>query len=89
MLGCSSAKMLEKEIEKDVTDLVAEVLSLENISVNSSQLNIAEWDSMAYLSNVARLEDEISLEISQENINNFGSVLDIMKEVVKWKNKLL
>ena len=73
--------MTDKEIEKKVIELVAGVLNIDEISLMDSQENINEWDSMAYLSILACLEDEFCLEITQENINNFVSIQSIITEI--------
>jgi len=73
--------MTDKEIQEKVVKLIAKTLNIDEISVEDSQENILEWDSMAYLSILACLEDEFGLEISQDNINNFVSVKSIISEV--------
>jgi len=67
--------------------IVGEVLNIENVPPDASQESIAEWDSMAYLSIVSRLEDDFDLDINQDNINNFGSIYNIVKEIEKCKQQ--
>ena len=73
--------MTEKEIQEKVIKLIANTLNIDEISIEDSQDNILEWDSMAYLSILACLEDEFGLVISQDNINNFVSIKSIITEV--------
>ena len=42
---------------------------------------MAEWDSIAYLTIIARLEEKFKLTINQDNINNFGSFKNIIREI--------
>ena len=69
------------ETEEKVITVVLNTLNVKNIDLQSSQENTSEWDSLAYLSVVCAIEEEFSIEISQENINNFGSVKNILNEV--------
>ena len=65
--------------------IIAEALNLsvEEVSPNAIQENFSDWDSMAYLSILSSIEDEFGISISQENIDNFGSVHQIMNEISK------
>ena len=56
------------------------VLNIKNINLQSSQENTSEWDSLAYLSVISAMEDEFEIEITEKNINNFGSVKNILNE---------
>ena len=69
------------ETEEKVITVVLNTLNVKNIDLQSSQENTSEWDSLAYLSVVCAIEEEFAIEISQENINNFGSVKNILNEV--------
>ena len=64
-----------------IKKILSEILGVDNIPDDASQDDYTEWDSMAYLSVVAQLESEFGIEISEKNINNFGSVPDIFKEI--------
>jgi len=69
--------------------IIAEALNLsvEEVSPNAIQENFSDWDSMAYLSILSSIEDEFGISISQENIDNFGSVPQIMNEISKCQKK--
>ena len=73
--------MQKNKINKKVETLISEVLNIENLHLDASQENMEEWDSIAYLTIIARLEEKFKLKINQDNINNFGSVKDIVKEI--------
>jgi acyl carrier protein len=70
-----------------VQSIVSKVLglSLEEVDLETSQENSIEWDSMSYLSIMSDIESEFDVLISEENINNFGSVRQIINEIKKFK----
>ena len=69
------------EIEDKVIAVVSNTLNVKNIDLQSSQANTSEWDSLAYLSVISAMEDEFEIEITEKNINNFGSVKNILNEI--------
>jgi len=73
--------MKNHEISKKVETLILEVLNIETLPINASTENIDEWDSLAYLSIVSKLEKKFKLKIYQENINKFNSIKNIVKEI--------
>ena len=73
--------MQKHEINKKVKALLLEILNVENLPLDASQENMAEWDSIVYLTIIARLEEKFKLKINQNNINNFGSFRNIIREI--------
>jgi acyl carrier protein len=69
------------ETEQKVITLVSTALNVNSIDLQSSQENTSEWDSLAYLSVISAMEEEFEIEITEKNINNFGSVKNILNEV--------
>ena len=69
------------ETEEKVIAVVSNTLNVKNIDLQSSQENTSEWDSLAYLSVMSLMEEEFEIEISEKNINNFGSVKNILNEI--------
>ena len=69
------------ETEQKVITLVSTALNVNSINLQSSQENTSEWDSLAYLSVISTLEEEFEIEITENNINNFGSVKNILNEI--------
>ena len=69
------------ETEQKVITLVSTALNVNSINLQSSQENTSEWDSLAYLSVISAMEEEFEIEITENNINNFGSVKNILNEV--------
>jgi len=73
--------MQNQEISKKVKNLILEVLNIESLPLDASTENVEQWDSLAYLSIVSKLEKEFELKIHQENINKFNSLENIVKEI--------
>ena len=73
--------MQNQKLIKKVETLISEVLNIDKLPSNASQENTSGWDSIAYLSIIARLEEKFKIKINQKNINNFGSVKSIIKEL--------
>lgn len=69
------------ETEQKVITLVSTALNVNSINLQSSQENTSGWDSLAYLSVMSLMEEEFEIEISEKNINNFGSVKNILNEI--------
>ena len=69
------------ETEQKVITFVSTALNVNSIDLQSSQENTSEWDSLAYLSVMSLMEEEFEIEISEKNINNFGSVKNILNEI--------
>ena len=69
--------------------IIAEALNvtIEKVSPEASQENFPEWDSMAYLTILSCVEDEFEISVSQENIDNFGSIPQIIDEIEKCQKK--
>jgi len=75
----------KQSISSRVQCIVADALnlSLDKVSLQTSQEEISEWDSMAYLTIISIIEDEFSVLVSEENINNFGSIEQIIEQIKK------
>ena len=69
------------ETEQKVITLVSTALNVNSINLQSSQESTSGWDSLAYLSVMSLMEEEFEIEISEKNINNFGSVKNILNEI--------
>ena len=79
--------MENHKISKKIETLILETLGIETLPINASIENVEEWDSLAYLSIVSKIEKEFKLKIHQENINKFNSIKNIVKEI-KLCNKI-
>lgn len=73
--------MKNDEINEKVKSLISKILNLEKLSDDASQQNTDQWDSLAYLSIVAKIESEFNIKVNAKNIENFGSVKKIVREI--------
>ena len=69
------------KIKKKVINY-SNIINAENINEKSVQYMYQEWDSLAYLSIAMEVEKQFSLEIDENNFNEFGSVKQIV-EIIK------
>jgi len=69
--------------------IIAEALNvtIEKVPPDATQENFPDWDSMAYLTILSSIEDEFEISVSQENIDNFGSIPQIIDEIIKCQKK--
>ena len=80
----------KKKLNEKVKNIISNVLNIDVVDDNANQENLPQWDSLAYLSILAGLEDEFKVEINDKNINKFNSLENIVNEInnAKTKNKL-
>ena len=76
-------------MEAKFLDLYKEVLEIEDkeISLNDEFREYDEWDSLAYLSVIAMLDDEFEIVIETEDFKKIRTVGDLLKEVKERTNK--
>ena len=76
-------------MEAKFLDLSKEVLEIEDkeISLNDEFREYDEWDSLAYLSVIAMLDDEFEIVIETEDFKKIRTVGDLLKEVKERTNK--
>lgn len=76
-------------MEVKFLDLFKEVLEIEDkeISLNDEFREYDEWDSLAYLSVIAMLDDEFEIVIETEDFKKIRTVGDLLKEVKERTNK--
>ena len=66
---------------------MVDTLNVEVVDDDASQDSLHEWDSLGYLSIMARIEEEFGIQIRQDNINNFGSISEIVLEIGKCNHQ--
>ena len=67
-----------------VIKIMKDVLETEDISLNTSQDNCKNWNSLRHLNLVSELEDEFDVEFEPEEIAEMHSVNNII-EIIKEK----
>lgn len=71
-------------MKEKVIEIMKEVLETEDISLNTSQENCENWNSLRQLNLVSELEDEFDVEFEPEEIAEMKSV-DKILEVIQSK----
>ena len=68
---------------KKIKEIVCEVLNIDEIDDIAKQEDYIEWDSLAYLSIISEIEDQLNVDISSKNINNFDSIQNILINTIQ------
>ena len=66
-----------------VIKIMKDVLETEDISLNTSQENCENWNSLRHLNLVSELEDEFGVEFEPEEIAEMHSVNSIIEMIKK------
>ena len=66
-----------------VIKIMKDVLETEDISLNTSQDNCENWNSLRHLNLVSELEDEFDVEFEPEEIAEMHSVNSIIEMIKK------
>jgi acyl carrier protein len=66
-------------MKEKVIEIVKDVLETEDISLNTSQENCENWNSLRQLNLVSELEDEFDVEFEPEEIAEMKSVEMVLK----------
>ena len=78
---------MSKELINKVQKIIQEELRLSSLpDAEACQKNITEWDSLAYMSIVARIEKEFGIEATRENIQCFSSINEIVQRIKESKS---
>ena len=71
-------------MKEKVIEIMKDVLETEDISLNTSQENCENWNSLRHLNLVSELEDAFNMEFEPEEIAYMHSVNSII-EIIKRK----
>jgi acyl carrier protein len=71
-------------MKENAIEIMKDVLETEDISLNTSQENCENWNSLRQLNLVSELEDEFDVEFEPEEIADMHSVNSII-EIIKKK----
>lgn len=69
-------------MKEKVIKIMKDVLEMDEVSMNTSQDNCENWNSLRHLNLVSELEDEFGVEFEPEEIAEMHSVNSII-EIVK------
>ena len=67
-----------EKLKKNIVDIVKDVTNCNNVDASSSRNNLPQWDSMAYMAIISKLELRYKILITQNNIEQFHSIESIV-----------
>jgi acyl carrier protein len=73
------------EILSDIVKVVQNVTRSSAVDIGSSQENLIQWDSLAYMAIISEVEIRYHIEITQDNISNFTSVESICNLILEQR----
>jgi len=76
--------MNSNDLESEVIAIVKGVTKSNSVDKKTSQNDIPQWDSLAYMSILSEVEAKYQIEITQQNIQKFDSITSII-EVINAK----
>ena len=71
--------MNNEQLTLRVIQIVKETTQAKDVDEFSNVDNLPNWDSLAYMTVVAAVEDEFKIQVNQENITEFDSVEKIVR----------
>ena len=71
--------MKNEQLTLRVIEIVKETTQAKDVNEFSNVDNLPNWDSLAYMTVVAAVEDEFKIQVNQENITEFDSVEKIVR----------
>ncbi len=73
----------KEDLTNNVIDIVKKITKCNNIDKYSSQENINQWDSLAYMSIISDIELKYKIIITQDNLIQFNSIQSIVNLISK------
>lgn len=74
-------------MKSKIMTILAEVLEIspDRINLSTEQNQLEEWDSLAHLKLIMRLEQELNISISMEEVSELTSI-DKIYSIISTKN---
>ena len=72
-------------LEEKVLEIMRETFGMEEVTVDASQKNCANWDSLRHLTLASELEEEFDVDFEPEEI---AEMTDISKVIAMLETKL-
>ena len=71
--------MNNEQLTLRVIQIVKETTQARDVDEFSSVDNLPNWDSLAYMTVVAAVEDEFKIQVNQDNVTEFDSIEKIVR----------
>lgn len=72
-------------MEEKVLEIMREVFGVEEVTIDASQKNCEQWDSLRHLALASELEDAFDLELEPEEI---AEMTDFSRVIAMLESKL-
>ena len=72
-----------EELTQEIIEIVKKVTRYGAVDRDTSTQNLSQWDSLAYMSIISEVEINYEVEVSEKNINDFGSIESIVGILLK------
>ncbi len=72
-------------MEEKVLEIMREVFGVEDVTIDASQKNCEQWDSLRHLALASELEDAFDLELEPEEI---AEMTDFSRVIAMLESKL-
>ena len=72
-------------MEEKVLEIMREVFGVEDVTIDASQKNCEQWDSLRHLALASELEDAFNLELEPEEI---AEMTDFSRVIAMLESKL-
>lgn len=72
-------------MEEKVLEIMREVFGVEGVTIDASQKNCEQWDSLRHLALASELEDAFDLELEPEEI---AEMTDFSRVIAMLESKL-
>jgi acyl carrier protein len=72
-------------LEEKVLEIMRETFGVEEVTIDASQKNCEQWDSLRHLALASELEDAFDLELEPEEI---AEMTDFSRVIAMLKSKL-
>jgi acyl carrier protein len=72
----------EEDLIRSVIKIIKSVTRSDEVDAASSTENLQKWDSLAYMEIISEIEVTFDVEITEKNIDEFGSVMSIVTVIL-------
>jgi acyl carrier protein len=72
----------EEDLIRSVIKIIKSVTHSDEVDAASSTENLQKWDSLAYMEIISEIEVTFDVEITEKNIDEFGSVMSIVTVIL-------
>jgi acyl carrier protein len=72
----------QDKIIQELVEIVKRLTRSAKVNSYSSTENLPQWDSLSYMAIISEVEDIYGVSVTQDNIENFDSILSIAELIL-------